>query len=71
MKARARSVLGTLWPVEDTAAQRVMVAFYRGLAHEGLSKAQALQQAQTQLLDRTESAHPFFWAPFVLIGNWQ
>jgi CHAT domain-containing protein len=71
MKARARSVLGTLWPVEDTAAQRVMVAFYRGLAQEGLSKAQALQQAQTQLLDRTESAHPFFWAPFVLIGNWQ
>jgi len=70
IKARAKSVLGTLWPVDDEAAVRVMEQFYRNLAQSHLSKAQALQAAQVELLQDREFAHPFFWAPFVLIGNW-
>lgn len=71
MKARAKSVLGTLWPVEDNAAKNIMERFYAGVAKQGLGKAEALRQAQLTLLRAPESAHPFFWAPFVLIGNWQ
>ena len=70
IKARARSVLGTLWPVEDGAARRVMSAFYAGLVKAGQSKTEALRQAQLELVRDEKSSHPFFWAPFVLIGNW-
>ena len=70
MKARAKSVLGTLWPVDDEAAVNVMTQFYAGVAQQGQTKAQALQQAQIQLIRNPQLVHPFFWAPFALIGNW-
>ncbi len=69
-KARAKSVLGTLWPVEDNAARTLMENFYKGLVTAHLTKAQSLRQAQVGLIHREEFSHPFFWAPFVLIGNW-
>ena len=71
VKARAKSVLGTLWPVEDNSARIVMESFYRHLEREGASKARALQEAQVETLHDARFAHPFFWAPFVLIGNWR
>lgn len=71
IKARAKSVLGTLWPVEDHAARVVMQGFYTGLKSGQLSKAQALREAQLAVMKNQDSAHPFFWAPFVLIGNWR
>ncbi len=70
IKARARSVLGTLWPVEDNSAKSLMQSLYSGLAQPSLDKAQALRQAQLRLLRNPATQHPFFWAPFVLIGNW-
>lgn len=70
LKARANSVLGSLWPVSDDAAQVMMGTFYEGLSVKGLSKVKALQKAQRQLIDSAEMQHPFFWAPFILIGNW-
>ncbi len=70
IKARAKSVLGSLWPVEDTSARKTMEGFYGALAAPGRSKAQALRQSQLDLLRSAEFSHPFFWAPFVLIGNW-
>lgn len=71
IKARAKSVLGTLWPVEDNAARSIMESLYSGLTVGKLSKTEALRQAQINLIRSPETAHPFFWAPFVLIGNWQ
>ena len=70
LKARAGSVLGSLWPVSDEAAKAMMQTFYQGLSNEGLTKIKALQKAQRQLIESTDMQHPFFWAPFVLIGNW-
>jgi CHAT domain-containing protein len=70
IKARAQSVLGTLWPVDDAAAQQLMTRFYRGLTAEKHSKAEALRQAQIEMLRNEQTSHPFFWAPFLLIGNW-
>lgn len=70
MKARAKSVLGTLWPVDDEAAVTVMTRFYTGIAQMGETKARSLQQSQVHLIRNPQLAHPFFWAPFSLIGNW-
>ncbi|WP_326537688.1 CHAT domain-containing protein [Pseudorhodoferax sp.] len=77
LKARARSALGTLWPVADNAAQRLMSNFYRQLAARGQAggsasaKIEMLRAAQLDLLDQPQFRHPFYWAPFVLVGDWQ
>jgi CHAT domain-containing protein len=70
IKARAKSVLGTLWPVDDEAAVQVMGDFYRSITQKHMSKAQALRQAQLELIHTKTLHHPVFWAPFSLIGNW-
>jgi CHAT domain-containing protein len=70
MKARAKSVLGTLWPVDDDAARKAMETFYLGIAKYHLTKAESLRRSQIELLHNDEFSHPLYWAPFVLIGNW-
>jgi|GEM_PF-3383636 len=75
LQAGARSVLATQWSVDESTAE-LMDSFYRAMTG-GQSTAQALRQAKLDMLQkrlrfgRTEVslAHPFFWAPFVLIGT--
>jgi CHAT domain-containing protein len=69
LKAKAKNALGSLWPISDDAAVKVMQKFYDGFIHQDLTKAKALQQAQLQLLRDKEFSHPFYWAPFILVGN--
>ena len=66
----ARSVLGTLWVVADEATSELMKTFYAQLGSANNSKAQALRQAQLETLSVDKFSHPFYWAPFVLIGSW-
>jgi len=47
-----------------------MESFYTGLQSGQRSKVQALREAQLQIMKTKEFAQPFYWAPFVLIGNW-
>ena len=70
LKAGARSALATLWYVSDEAAGELVVNFYRGVQSGKLSKAHALQEAQRMLAADPRYAHPAYWAPFLLIGNW-
>jgi len=70
LKAHAKSAVGTLWPVEDTAAEKVMQSFYEGLRAGKQTKARALRDAQLKLLRDPRYEHPFFWAPFIVVGNW-
>ncbi len=70
LKANVRTALGTLWPVSDDAAAKLMVAFYKALSQPNINKAQALQQAQISLLKQPELEHPYYWAPFIVVGNW-
>jgi CHAT domain-containing protein len=70
LKSGARSALGSLWPVYDEATQHLLPAFYKQFSKPGVSKAQALQKAQLELLGREEFSHPGFWAAFILVGNW-
>ncbi len=70
IKARARAVLGSLWPVDDAATVRLMTGFYAAWLQNGQGKAAALREAQLQLLGDPATRHPFYWASFALIGNW-
>ncbi len=67
VRAGARSTLATLWSVDDEFTSDVMSEFYQEL-NQGINKAQALQNAQLKLF-KTEK-RPFFWSPYVLVGNW-
>jgi len=69
LNAGAPSVLATLWSVDDEATEKLMKEFYAGL--ESMSKVEALRAAQLKLLDDPRTVHPFFWAPFNLIGDWR
>lgn len=72
VKAGARSAVATLWYVDDRAASVLVREFYRSLCSGGgASKAVALQKAQISLIKNPELYHPVYWAPFILIGNWQ
>ena len=70
LKAGARSALATLWYISDKAAGELIIDFYRGVQSGTLSKAHALQGAQRALAADPRYAHPAYWAPFLLIGNW-
>jgi CHAT domain-containing protein len=69
LKANARSAVGSLWPISDVAASQLMVSFYKNLGKNN-GKAEALRQAQLELLANKELGHPFFWSPFILVGDW-
>jgi len=64
--AGAKSLLLTMWEVHDRSTAQFMRLFYQQLL-EGADKAEALQSAAIQL--REQYAHPYYWAPFVLIGE--
>ena len=70
VKTGARSTMASLWSVRDDSTADLMTEFYKQLALPGMGKAEALRLAQISLLNQTKYNHPFFWAPFVLVGNW-
>ncbi|MEO1431265.1 MAG: CHAT domain-containing protein [Cyanobacteria bacterium J06633_8] len=71
VRSGARSTLATLWSVQDKSTTDLVTEFYRLLTQSGTTKAQALRKAQLSLLKDTKYQHPYYWSPFVLIGNWQ
>jgi CHAT domain-containing protein/predicted negative regulator of RcsB-dependent stress response len=70
VRSGARSTIASLWSVEDSATASFMENFYQELAIAGTTKADALRRAQISLLKQTQFTHPFYWSPFVLVGNW-
>ncbi len=63
--AGSRSIVASLWSVDDKATATLMQAFYRNLA--SMNKRDALRQAQIKTRDTFP--HPFFWAAFQLTGR--
>ena len=72
VRSGARSTLATLWSVKDNSTVVLMDEFYKHLAQpdSSMTKAEALRQAQVSLIHSTDFEHPFYWAPFILVGNW-
>lgn len=64
--AGAPTVLLSLWTVDDEATRQIMEGFYAQI-RRGASAARALKETQLHLMERHE--HPFFWAPFILVGR--
>jgi CHAT domain-containing protein len=60
------SLVVSLWTVNDRSTAQLMSRFYEGL-RDGMPKAQALRQAMLSVKD--DYPHPYYWAPFVLLGN--
>ncbi len=71
VRAGARSTIASLWSVSDEATQLLMSNLYQKLVATNLGKAESLQTAQQSLLRTKEYRAPFYWAPFILVGNWQ
>ncbi|NWF93703.1 MAG: CHAT domain-containing protein [Syntrophaceae bacterium] len=71
-QARSPSIVASLWSVDDISTRDLMVTFHKTMLEQKvLDKARALQQAQRALATRPETRHPFFWASFILIGDWR
>lgn len=74
VQSGARSTIATLWRVNDEASAKLMEVFYGELAkvnQTGISKAEALRRAQIAILkDQKYDQQPFYWAAYILIGNW-
>lgn len=67
--AGSRSVIASLWSVEDNSTSALMRALYRHRPGHSLGKA--LQLAQLDLMQQRATAQPFFWAPFILLGDFR
>ncbi|WP_293339102.1 CHAT domain-containing protein [Microcoleus sp. CAWBG58] len=63
-RAGAQAVMASLWSVDDSATKDLMVEFYKNI-NKGMSKGEALRQAKLSQISR----HPFYWSPFILIGD--
>lgn len=69
--AGARAVLVSLWEVDDEATAELMKIFYRGMLEHGQPPATALRTAQETLRRRPGWEAPYYWAGFVLQGDWR
>ena len=66
--AGSKSVIVSLWKVEDKATSMLFIKFYEYLL-SGYSKSKALQLAKMYIKNETVYSHPVFWAPFILMGE--
>jgi CHAT domain-containing protein len=64
----ARAVVASLWNVEDRSTTALMKAFYGHIAR-GEDKVSALANAKRDMMDRYKDISPYYWAPFVLVGE--
>jgi CHAT domain-containing protein len=69
--AGARRVIATLWPVDDRASVAFMRELYSGILGHGLAPQDALTRAQRELQQNPRWGAPYYWAPFVLEGDWE
>ncbi len=70
LSAGTSSLIASLWPVSDDATEVLMTTLYTELA-KGRDVQLAMQAGQLAVLKSPRMSHPFFWAPFNLIGNWR
>jgi len=73
--AGVRTLIMSLWPVDDEATRSWMRALYRGRLFDGLDSAEAVRGASLSVIEQRreagENTHPFYWAAFVAAGDWR
>jgi len=70
LRSGVQSILASLWFINDADTVTLMKDFYTQLHQSGLTKAEALRQAQLKII-ADPNGHPAIWSPFVLVGNWE
>ncbi|QIL20911.1 CHAT domain-containing protein [Thermomonas sp. HDW16] len=70
LSAGTSTLLASLWPVSDAATEKLMTTLYADLA-KGEEVQDAMRDAQRAVMADPATSHPFYWAPFNLIGNWR
>ena len=70
LRAGVRTTFASLWFVNDADTLPLIENFYKLLQQPGITKAEALRQAQIKLI-KDPNGHPAIWSPFILVGNWQ
>lgn len=71
MYAGAKRVVVSLWSVNDDSTAELMTRFYGGMLKEGKRPAEALRAAQIEMRNQKKWSSPYYWAPFVLQGEWR
>jgi CHAT domain-containing protein len=71
MHAGAQRVVASLWQVDDQATAQLMGHFYRGMLKENLRPAAALRAAQIEMSKNPRWSSPYYWAGFVMQGEWR
>ena len=71
MYAGAQRVVATLWQVDDAATAAFMTRFYRHMLQGRQSPSAALRAAQQEMAAQPRFASPYYWAGFVLHGEWR
>jgi CHAT domain-containing protein len=70
--AGAERLVVSLWEVNDRAAARLMAKFYRAvLGSDHVRPAAALRRAQIAMIREGKWRHPWYWAPFIIQGEWR
>ncbi len=76
IQAGTKSALASLWSIQDNSTAQIAISFYDKLrSNPNMSKAEALQLAQKELIEGktvpgNRFTHPAYWSPLILIGNW-
>ena len=68
--AGAASQLMSLWRIDDYGTSQLMQIYYENLIGKNQGRSEALRNAQLELIDTGTYKHPYYWASFVLIGDW-
>ena len=71
MYAGAERVVASLWRVDDRSTAELMKRFYRGILQEGMAPAAALRAAQVEMSKHERWSAPYYWAGFVLQGEYR
>ncbi|AFY55532.1 hypothetical protein Riv7116_3054 [Rivularia sp. PCC 7116] len=80
LQVGVKSAIASLWSVRDASTSKLVEEFYQNYGKEGMSIAQALQQAQIKMINakklpesedmNIDYDNPVYWAPMIVIGNW-
>jgi CHAT domain-containing protein len=71
MYAGTPRVMVSLWSVNDESTATLMSQFYQNKLAKGMTPAAALRQAQLEMLRNPKYQAPYYWAPFILQGEWR
>jgi len=71
MQAGTQRIVASLWKVDDSATAELMTQFYKEMFTNGKRPAAALKSAQLHVAEQKRWHHPYYWAGFVLQGEWR